>query len=79
MRLPEGLPLGYHRLDLDAAGVTARLSLIVAPDCCHLPPQLGPNSRQWGLSCQLYGLRSADNWGSGDFSDLGQLARGAGS
>jgi 4-alpha-glucanotransferase len=79
MRLPEGLPLGYHRLDLEAAGVTARLSLIVAPDCCHLPLQLGPNSRKWGLSCQLYGLRSAGNWGIGDFTDLGQLARAAGS
>jgi hypothetical protein len=28
--LPEGLPLGYHRLDLEASGITASLSLIVA-------------------------------------------------
>jgi 4-alpha-glucanotransferase len=79
MPLPVALPLGYHRLDLDAAGVTARLSLIVAPDRCHLPAELGPNTRKWGLSCQLYGLRSAGNWGIGDFSDLGRLARAAGS
>jgi 4-alpha-glucanotransferase len=79
MQLPEGLPLGYHRLDLDAGGVSARLSLIVAPDRCHLPAELGPGARKWGLSCQLYGLRRAANWGIGDFSDLGRLARAAGS
>ncbi len=79
MPLPEGLPLGYHRLDLEAGGITTRLNLIVAPDRCHLPAELGPGSRKWGPSCQLYGLRSAGNWGIGDFSDLGRLARAAGS
>ena len=79
MQLPERLPLGYHRLDLDAGGVTARLSLIVAPDRCYLPTVLEPGARQWGLTCQLYGLRSAGNWGVGDFSDLGRLARAGGS
>ncbi len=77
--LPDGLPLGYHQLDLDAGGVTARLSLIVTPDRCHLPAELGPGTRKWGLSCQLYGLRSAGSWGIGDFSDLGRLARAGGS
>jgi 4-alpha-glucanotransferase len=79
MPLPEELPLGYHRLDLEAGGIIARVSLIVAPDRCHLPAGLGPGSLKWGLSCQLYGLRSAANWGIGDFSDLGRLARAAGS
>ncbi len=79
MPLPDGLPLGYHQLDLDAGGTTARLSLIVAPDRCYLPAELGPGSRRWGLSCQLYGLRGAHNWGIGDFSDLGRLARAGGS
>jgi 4-alpha-glucanotransferase len=79
MSLPDRLPLGYHRLDLEAGGITARLSLIVAPDRCHLPAELGPGTHKWGLSCQLYGLRSAANWGIGDFSDLARLARAAGS
>src|SRR5262249_55110244 len=79
LQLPEGLPLGYHRLDLEGDGIAARLALIVAPDRCHLPAELGPGSRKWGLSCQLYGLRSAGSWGIGDFSDLGRLARAAGS
>jgi len=79
MPLPEGLPLGYHQLDLEAAGASARLSLIVAPACCHLPGALGPGARSWGLTCQLYGLRSARNWGMGDFTDLAALASAAGS
>ena len=78
MPLPPGLPLGYHQLELDASGVTARTNLIVAPDRCYLPAELGPRARSWGLSCQLYGLRSKRNWGMGDFSDLAALVRAAG-
>jgi 4-alpha-glucanotransferase len=78
MPLPAGLPLGYHRLELDAAGVAARTNLIVAPDRCYLPAELGSGSRSWGLSCQLYSLRSEQNWGIGDFTDLAGLARAAG-
>ena len=77
--LPAGLPLGYHRLELDADGVTALTDLIVAPDRCYLPAELAPGARGWGLTCQLYGLRSAQNWGMGDFTDLAELACAAGS
>jgi (1->4)-alpha-D-glucan 1-alpha-D-glucosylmutase len=31
--------------------------------------------RRWGVAVQLYGVRSARNWGIGDFSDLKQLAQ----
>jgi 4-alpha-glucanotransferase len=79
MPLPAGLPLGYHRLELEAAGASAEVSLIVAPACCYLPKGLAPNARSWGLTCQLYGLRSARNWGMGDFTDLARLAGAAGS
>ena len=79
MPLPSELPLGYHRLELNAGGVTARTNLIVAPERCYLPPELGPGARRWGPSCQLYGLRSERNWGMGDFTDLAALARAAGS
>jgi 4-alpha-glucanotransferase len=79
MPLPAGLPTGYHRLELEADGVTAQLALIVAPARCHLPVELGPGARSWGLTCQLYGLRSARNWGMGDFTDLAMFARATGS
>jgi 4-alpha-glucanotransferase len=77
--LPAGLPLGYHRLDLEAGSVSTGLSLIVAPTRCHLPAELGPDGRAWGLTCQLYSLKSEHNWGIGDFGDLATLARTAGS
>jgi 4-alpha-glucanotransferase len=79
LALPSGLPLGYHQLELEAAGENAGTMLIVAPDCCYLPAQLEPGARSWGISCQLYGLRSERNWGMGDFTDLAELARAAGS
>jgi 4-alpha-glucanotransferase len=76
--LPAGLPLGYHRLELDAGRVRAQLSLIVAPSCSYLPDALAPGARSWGLTCQLYGLRSENNWGMGDFTDLARLAGSVG-
>lgn len=77
--LPAGLPLGYHRLTVEAGAVTARLELAVAPARCHLPPGFAEAARSWGLTCQLYGLHSAHDWGVGDFTDLGELAAAAGS
>jgi 4-alpha-glucanotransferase len=76
--LPAALPLGYHRLDLAAGRVAASVTLAVAPASCHLPAELGPGAKSWGVTCQLYGLRSARNWGMGDFTDLAMLARGLG-
>ncbi len=70
---------GYHQLALEAGSEAAQLELIVAPARCHLPPQLGAGARSWGLTCQLYGLRSADDWGVGDFSSLATIAAAAGS
>ena len=75
--LPAPLPLGYHRLDLAAGSVTAQIGLIVAPAFCYLHPELQPGTRSWGLTAQLYGLRSRRNWGIGDFSDLAHLCRDA--
>jgi 4-alpha-glucanotransferase len=39
---------------------------------CFVPDWLA-NGRAWGITCQLYGLRSERNWGVGDFDDLAQL------
>jgi 4-alpha-glucanotransferase len=43
-----------------------------------LPPARGylpARQRLWGIAVQLYGLRSANNWGIGDFTDLARMAR----
>ncbi len=66
---------GYHRLELELDGQPgAAATLIVAPARCWLPPSLEGDGRLWGCSVQLYGLRSARNWGIGDLGDLLVLA-----
>ncbi|HEX9627877.1 MAG TPA: malto-oligosyltrehalose synthase [Acidiferrobacterales bacterium] len=76
--LPIDAPLGYHRFQLRADG--AALSgdcqrLIVTPATCHVPDTLR-DGRAWGPAVQLYGLRSARNWGMGDYTDLAEIAAG---
>jgi len=46
----------------------------VTPDgaACFLPDFLR-DGRAWGITCQLYGLRSHRNWGIGDLEDLARL------
>jgi 4-alpha-glucanotransferase len=44
---------------------------------CFVPEWLR-QGRVWGVTCQLYGLRSQRNWGIGDFEDLARLAEWAG-
>ena len=82
LRLPAGLPLGYHRLAImgsgTGAGASAEIGLVVAPDSCHLGDALQPGARSWGLTAQLYGLRSRRDWGIGDFGELADLCREAG-
>jgi hypothetical protein len=78
LHLPPALPLGYHKLAVQAGSEATEIELIVAPPSCHLPEALRPGRRNWGLTTQLYGLRSARDWGIGDFTDLGWLARAAG-
>jgi 4-alpha-glucanotransferase len=79
LELRGGLPLGYHRLAIEAGADIAEIALVVAPQSCHLGPALEHGARSWGLTAQLYGLRSRDDWGIGDFSGLARLCRRAGS
>ncbi|MGB8402008.1 4-alpha-glucanotransferase [Bradyrhizobium sp.] len=64
---PQDLPPGIYRLHLtDAASSREELPLIVAPATAFG----GDFDRGWLLAVQLYGVRSARNWGMGDFTDL---------
>ncbi len=72
--LPEQLPPGYHRLALRLDnGDWSETRVIVAPPQCYQPPALGTEQRLWGLTLQLYTLRSTQNWGIGDFGDLQEV------
>jgi 4-alpha-glucanotransferase len=71
--LPGTLPLGYHRLHLDDAGDDEGTAVIVTPAALTVPERLG-SRRTWGLSMQLYSLRSKRSWGIGDLTDLTDLA-----
>jgi 4-alpha-glucanotransferase len=66
------LPAGYHRFTLQRSdtGAEATTTLIVTPGCCYLPAELQAGARVWGPALQLYALRSARNWGAGDYTDL---------
>ncbi|MBR0931810.1 4-alpha-glucanotransferase [Bradyrhizobium jicamae] len=64
---PPALPDGVHRLQLsDASGASEELPLLVAPEKAFA----GDFDRCWVIAVQLYGVRSARNWGIGDFTDL---------
>ena len=75
LRVSQALPPGYHRLRVEGLG--GDTLLVAAPERCHRPAALGDSGRVWGPSVQLYSLRSARNWGIGDFTDLAQLVETA--
>jgi 4-alpha-glucanotransferase len=68
LRIAAQLPCGYHTLVLE--GSSDRCVLIITPGTCWLPPGEQP---LWGVTLQLYLLRSATNWGIGDYTDLKRL------
>ena len=70
--VPADLPLGYHdlTLSLDHDDTTASTRLVCCPGQCYLPQGLLEGGRVWGPSVNLYGLRSHQSFGVGDFGDL---------
>ncbi len=64
--LPDDLPIGYHRLEMDGGGEPIRL--FVTPRACVLPAR-----RLSGLAAQLYAARSRRSWGSAILGDLSRL------
>ncbi len=73
IQIGDGLPCGYHRVSLFVERSSAPVSqslLIVAPDCCYLPPELLPEKKVFGIGVQVPSLCSYEDLGAGD---LGQL------
>jgi (1->4)-alpha-D-glucan 1-alpha-D-glucosylmutase len=76
LSLPPPRCTGYHRLELFSereAKPFASTSVILVPCCCYLPEGVSGERRSWGLTTQLHAVRSARNWGIGDFTDLTRL------
>ena len=73
------LPLGYHNVSLEAEDgeALASMRLIIAPSSCYHPNSISQGNKVWGLSVQLYCVRSDRNWGVGDFTDLAYLLENA--
>ncbi len=74
-RLIDSLPFGYHQLTLSRKRRKNDFTstLIMAPKSSFKQPSLAAEKKLWGTSVQLYTLKSEQNWGIGDFSDLMQL------
>ncbi len=72
--------IGYYSIDVECRHVdnifpgnknkiTASSRLIIAPDSCYIPSELD-GGQMWGMSVNLYSIRSEQNYGVGDFRDL---------
>ena len=67
------LPIGDYTLGFDDAS-PATCRLVVAPDRCYLPTELGNGARRFGLAAHLYALKRRGDWGIGDFATLSVIA-----
>jgi 4-alpha-glucanotransferase len=74
LTLPQQLPIGTFRLRVTTAAgdLTEEASLVVCPHRAYQGDEAALQ-RMWALAVQLYGVRSARNWGHGDFTDLRAL------
>ena len=70
VRLPAGLPLGYHEVHVRLGDLRQVTRLIVAPERAYAHPALADGGKAAGVALALYGVRSARNWGCGDLRDL---------
>lgn len=91
--VPAPTEIGYHQLSIHSSAdeILARSRVIVTPRRCWQPDdqdrsdrghdqghdQEHDGGRHWGLVTQLHALRSARNWGIGDFTDLTRLVETA--
>jgi 4-alpha-glucanotransferase len=78
LALPVVPPLGYHDLSIELEAEGRRLAatqrLIVVPSRCTPPEARLHGRRAFGITANLYTIRSERNWGAGDLADLSRLA-----
>ena len=67
--LPEGLPSGYHRIEVELGERSASATVLSAPS--RVANTLSPGA--WGVFAPLHALHRASGWGVGDLADLGEL------
>jgi 4-alpha-glucanotransferase len=71
-------PLGYHDLSIELESEGRRLQatqrLIVVPERCTPPEARLHGQRAFGITANLYTVRSERNWGAGDLRDLATIA-----
>ena len=70
LRVARRLPLGYHRLTVEAAGTRETCTVIAAPLRAYRRPG---SHRSWGVGTHLAALRSARSRSLGDLRDLESL------
>lgn len=70
LRATRALPLGYHRLTVEARGREETCTVIAAPATAWRRPG---SHRSWGVGAQLAALRSARSRSVGDLQDLQSL------
>ncbi len=75
LALPAKIPEGYHKLTLTQGAQHWDCRVIVAPKRCYESDALLSGKKLWGACVQLYTLRSANNWGIGDFGDLSVMLK----
>ncbi|MDP5135787.1 4-alpha-glucanotransferase [Rheinheimera baltica] len=67
------LELGYHQLEFSSGVHTYQQQLIVTPQRCFQLHDKAVLHKTFGPAIQLYAVKSARNWGIGDFADLQQM------
>jgi len=70
LRLPSPLPIGWHKLTVQWNGGGCESTVMSAPTRAYGPEK---SMHTWGALLPLYAVRTARDWGVGDFTDLGNL------